>query len=71
MRSDTEQGLPPDLRGPHVRTVRMCCVLAREALTLERTLSNLVNHAYVLTPTEITLMWQTAPHRLPIPACAT
>jgi len=49
----------------------MCCVLAREALTLERTLSNLVNHAYVLTPTEITLMWQTAPHRLPIPACAT
>ena len=31
------------------------------ALTLERTLSDLVNEAYGLTPAEIALMWQTAP----------
>ncbi len=40
---------------------------AAEALTLERTLSDLVNQAYTLTPAEITLMWQTAPPRMPIP----
>jgi hypothetical protein len=38
-----------------------------EASTLERTLSDLVNQAYALTPTEIELMWQTAPPRMPIP----
>jgi hypothetical protein len=36
-------------------------------LTLERTLSDLVNQAYALTPAEIALMWQTAPPRMPIP----
>ena len=41
--------------------------LAAETLTLERTLSDLVNQAYALTPTEIDLMWQTAPPRMPIP----
>jgi len=35
-------------------------------LTLERTLSDLVNQAYALTPAEIALMWQTAPPRMPI-----
>ena len=39
--------------------------LAAETLTLERTLSDLVNQAYALTPAEIELMWQTAPARLP------
>jgi hypothetical protein len=38
------------------------CALAAEALTLEHTLSDLVNQAYALTPAEITLLWQTAPH---------
>jgi len=41
--------------------------LAAETLTLERTLSDLVNRAYALTPAEIALMWQTAPPRMPIP----
>jgi len=45
--------------------------LAAEALTLEHTLSDLVNQAYALTPAEITLMWQTAPPRMPIPPPAT
>lgn len=36
-----------------------------EALQLERTLSDLVNAAYHLTPEEIALMWATAPPRMP------
>src|ERR1035437_6000899 len=36
-------------------------------LKLERTLSDLVNQAYVLTPAEIALMWQTAPPHMPLP----
>jgi diketogulonate reductase-like aldo/keto reductase len=36
-------------------------------LTLERTLSDLVNQASGPTPAQITLMWQTAPPRMPIP----
>ena len=45
--------------------------LAAETLTLERTLSDLVNQAYGLTPAEIDLMWQNAPPRMPIPRAAT
>jgi hypothetical protein len=41
--------------------------LAAETLPLERTLSDLVNQAYALNPAEITLMWQTAPPRMPVP----
>jgi hypothetical protein len=41
--------------------------LAAETLTLERTLSDLVNQAYALTPAEIALMRQTAPPRMPVP----
>ena len=41
--------------------------LAAETLKLERTLSDLVNQAYGLTPAEIELLWQTAPPRMPIP----
>jgi hypothetical protein len=37
-------------------------------LNLERTLSDLVNQAYGLTPAEIELMWQTAPHAHPAAA---
>jgi hypothetical protein len=52
------------LREEYTRT------LAAETLTLERTLSDLVNQAYDLTPAEIALMWQTAPPRMPItPVC--
>jgi hypothetical protein len=40
-------------------------------LTLERTLSALVNQACALTPAEIELMWGTAPPRMPIPPPAT
>ncbi len=38
--------------------------LAAEALTLERTLSGLVNQAYALIPAEIALRWH--PARMPI-----
>ena len=40
-------------------------------LHLERTLSDLFNQAYALTPAEIDLTWQITPPRLPIPAPAT
>jgi hypothetical protein len=40
--------------------------LAREADTLERRVSDLVNAAFGLTPAEVALMWETAPPRMPI-----
>ncbi len=49
------------------RTIASARALTAETLTLERTLSDLVNQAYALTPTKIALMWQTAPPRTPIP----
>jgi hypothetical protein len=55
------------LRDEYTRTIEPARALAAEALTLERTLSDLVNQAYALTPAEITLMWQTAPPCTPIP----
>jgi hypothetical protein len=54
------------LRDEYTRTIAPARALAAEALTLERTLSDLVNQAYALTPAEIALMWQTAPPRMPI-----
>ena len=54
------------LRQEYTRTLDPACALAAETLTLERTLSDLVNQAYDLTPAEIALMWQTAPPRMPI-----
>ena len=39
---------------------------AREATTLERRLSDVVNEAYSLTPEEVALMWETAPPRMPV-----
>jgi hypothetical protein len=55
------------LRDEYARTIAPSRALAAESLTLERTLSDLVNQAYALTPAEIALMWQTAPPRMPIP----
>ena len=55
------------LREEYTRTIEPARALATEALKLERTLGDLVNQAYGLTPDEIGLMWETAPPRLPIP----
>jgi hypothetical protein len=55
------------LRAEYTRTIEPARALAVETLNLERTLSDLVNQAYALTPAEIALMWQTAPPRMPIP----
>ena len=51
----------------YTRTIEPARALAAKALTLECTLSDLVNQAYALTPAEIELLWQTAPSRVPIP----
>src|ERR1019366_1667675 len=59
------------LREEYTRTIDPARTLAAETLTLERTLSDLVNQAYALTPAEIALMWKTAPPRMPIPALGT
>ena len=59
------------LRDEYTRTIEPTRALAAETMTLERTLSDLVNQAYALTPAEIALMWQTAPPRMPIPPPAT
>ena len=55
----------------YTRTIAPARALGAETLTLERTLSDLVNQAYALTPAEIELMWKTAPPRMPIPPPAT
>jgi hypothetical protein len=44
------------LRAEHTRPLEPARALAAETLTLERTLSDLVNQAYGLTPGEIALM---------------
>jgi hypothetical protein len=54
------------LKEEHTRTILPAQALAREALALERQISDLVNEAYGLTPEEIQLMWETAPPRMPI-----
>ena len=59
------------MRDEYTRTIEPSRALAAETLTLERTLRDLVNQAYALTPAEIALMWQTAPPRMPIPPPAT
>jgi hypothetical protein len=58
---------PPGVAGRVTRTIEPARALAAETLSLERTLSDLVNQAYALTPAEIALMWQTARSRMPIP----
>ena len=54
------------MRDEYTRTISPARARAAETLTLERTLSDLVNQAYGLTPVEIDLMWQTAPPRMPM-----
>ena len=58
------------LREEYARTVEPARRLAAEAHTLERQVSDLVIQTYGLTPEETTLMWQTAPPRMPIPAAS-
>jgi hypothetical protein len=48
------------------RSIEPARALAAETLKLERTLSDLVNHAYGLTEAEIDFMWKAAPPRMPI-----
>jgi hypothetical protein len=55
------------LREEYTSTIEPARALAAETLKLERTLSDLVNQAYGLTPAEIDLMWKTAPPRMPPP----
>jgi hypothetical protein len=54
------------LRDEYTRIIEPTRALAAETLTLERTLSDLVNQAYALTSAEIAFMWKTAPPRMPI-----
>ena len=69
--------LPPTAAGVHAlrdeytRTIEPARALAAETLTLERTLSDLVNQACGLTPAEVELMWKSAPPRMPIPRTET
>jgi hypothetical protein len=56
-----------ELRNEYTRTIEPARALAAETLTLKRTLSDLVNQAYALTPAETELPWKTAPPRMPIP----
>src|SRR5437016_4661692 len=55
-----------NLREEREHTIVAARALAAESLALEHQISDLVNVAYGLTPDEITLMWQTAPPRMPI-----
>jgi hypothetical protein len=45
------------------RSIEPARAFAAETLTMERTLRDLVNQAYALTPAEISLMWQTTSPR--------
>jgi hypothetical protein len=58
------------LRDEHTRIIAPARARAAETLNLERTLSDLADQAYALSPAEIELMWQTAPPRMPIQAPA-
>jgi hypothetical protein len=59
------------LRAEYTRSIEPARALAAETLNLERSLNDLVNQAYGLTPAEIELMWKTAPPRMPVPPPAT
>jgi len=56
------------LRYEYTRTVAPGRAVAAETQALERTLGDLVNQAYALTPADAALTWQTAPPRMPVPA---
>jgi hypothetical protein len=53
------------LRAEYTNSIDPARTLATETLHLERTLSDLINQAYGLTPAEVQLMWDTAPPRMP------
>jgi hypothetical protein len=53
------------MRTEYTHSIEPARTLATEALHLERTLSDLVNQAYGLTPEEVKLMWATALMRMP------
>lgn len=55
------------LREEYARSIPPARALASEALSLESRLSDLVNAAYGLTPADVSLLWDTAPPRMPIP----
>jgi hypothetical protein len=46
------------LRDEYTRTTEPARTLAAETLNLERTLRDLADQAYALTPAEVDLMWQ-------------
>jgi len=52
------------LRDECTRTIEPARARAADTLTLECTLSDLVNQAYALTPAEIALMSKTTPPRM-------
>jgi hypothetical protein len=53
-------------RRRYTRTIEPARARAAETLTLERTLSDLVNQAYALSPAEVELLWRTVPPRMPV-----
>lgn len=53
------------LRAEHTQSIDPARALAAETQQLERSLSDLINTAYGLTPAEVALMWDTAPPRMP------
>ena len=57
-----------NLREEHQLTILPAQALVVKMRVLENEISALVNAAYGLTPSEISLMWETAPPRMPIVA---
>ncbi len=55
------------LREEHTKTIVPAQALVKEAQSLEREISDLVNEAYGMTPEDVELMWATAPPRMPVP----
>jgi hypothetical protein len=53
------------LRDEYARSIEPAKARAAEAVRLEKEVSRLVNEAYGLTASEVKLMWQTAPPRMP------
>jgi hypothetical protein len=54
-----------DLRSGYEELATPAKEARTKSITLERRLTDLVNHAYGLTEEEIHLMWSTAPPRMP------
>ncbi len=54
------------LKDEYTTSILPLKALAREAATLERRVSDLVNASFGLTPAEVALMWETAPPHMPI-----